>query len=64
MLPSDRYDDLKEQTEFELESTNKGLLMPCNYKSSCIGKFKAKLSANHKSVDNEVLVAKGLQDHS
>ena len=50
------YNKLKEQTELELELTNKVLLGPCNYKLNCIGKFKAKLSTNHKSVDNEVFV--------
>ena len=37
------------------------LLGPCSYKLSCTGKFKAKLSASHKSVDIEVFEVKGLQ---
>ena len=61
VLPYDVYNKLKKQTELELEPTNKGLSGPCNYKLNCIGKFKAKLSTNHKSVDNEVFVVKGLQ---
>ena len=61
VLPYDVYNKLKKQTELELEPTNKVLLGPCNYKLNCIGKFKAKLSTNHKSVDNEVFVVKGLQ---
>ena len=61
VLPYDPYNKLKEQTELELEPTNKVLLGPCNYKLNCIGKFKDKLSANLKSVDNEVFVVKGLQ---
>ena len=55
------YDKLKEQTELELEPANKVVLGPCNYNLNCVGKFKAKHSANHKSVDNEVFVVKGLQ---
>ena len=35
-----------------LEPTNKVLLGPCNYKLNCIGKFKAKLAVNQKSIDN------------
>ena len=61
VLPYDVYNKLKKETELELEPTNKVLLGPCNYKLNCIGKFKAKLSTNHKSVDNEVFVVKGLQ---
>ena len=61
VLPYDVYNKLKKQTKLELEPTNKVLLGPCNYKLNCIGKFKAKLSTNHKSVDNEVFVVKGLQ---
>ena len=61
VLPYDVYNKLKKQTELELEPTNKVLLGPCNYKLNCIGKFKAKLSTNHKSVHNEVFVVKGLQ---
>ena len=61
VLPYDVYNKLKKQTELGLEPTNKVLLGPCNYKLNCIGKFKAKLSTNHKSVDNEVFVVKGLQ---
>ena len=59
--PSDVYNKLKEQTELELEPTNNVLLGPCNDKLNCIGKFKAKLNANYKSVDIEVSVVKGLQ---
>ena len=61
VLPHDVYNKLKKQTELELEPTNKVLLGSCNYKLNCIGKFKAKLSTNHKSVDTEVFVVKGLQ---
>ena len=61
VLPYDMYNKLKEQTELELEPTNKVLLRACNYRLNRIGKFKAKLSTNHKSVENEVFVVKGLQ---
>ena len=37
------------------------LLGPCNYKLNGLGKFKAKLAVNQKSIDNEIYVVKGLE---
>ena len=45
----------------KLQSTNKLLLGPCNYKLNCIGNFNAKLTVNNLSVENDVYVVKDLE---
>ena len=44
-----------------LEKSSKTLFDPCNYKISCKGKFKAKLSIDDKSHFEDIHVVEGLE---
>ena len=57
-LPVHTYEKLENT---KLQPTNKVLLGPCNYKLNCMGKFKAKLTVNNLSVENDVYVVKDLE---
>ena len=58
VLPVHTYEKLENT---KLQPTNKVLLGPCNYKLNCMGKFKAKLTVNNLSVENDVYVVKDLE---
>ena len=58
VLPMHTYEKLENT---KLQPTNKVLLGPCNYKLNCMGKFKAKLTVNNLSVENDVYVVKDLE---
>ena len=58
VLPVHIYEKLE---NINLKPTDKLLLGPCNYKLNCLGKFKAKLTANNLSVENDVYVVKDLE---
>ena len=58
VLPVHTYEKLENT---KLQPTSKVLLGPCNYKLNCMGKFKAKLTVNNLSVENDVYVVKDLE---
>lgn len=58
VLPVHTYEKLENT---KLQPTNKVLLGPCNYKLTSMGKFKANLTANNLSVENDVYVVKDLE---
>ena len=58
VLPAHTYEKLENT---KLQPTNKVLMGPCNYKLNCMGKFKAKLTVNNLSVENDVYVVKDLE---
>ena len=58
VLPVHTYEKLENT---KLQPTNKVLLGPCNCKLNCMGKFKAKLTVNNLSVENDVYVIKDLE---
>ena len=45
----------------ELQSTNKVLLGPCNYKIECLGKNSTKLSIDERSTEEEIYVIGDLE---
>ena len=44
-----------------LERSSKTLLRPCNYRITCKGKFKAKLSICDKHIYEDLYVVEGLE---
>ena len=57
--PESTYHKL--QVKPELQSTNKILLGPCNYKMECIGKYSTKLSIDERSTEEEIYVIRELE---
>ena len=59
VLPESKYHKL--QVKPKLQSTNKVLLGPCNYKMECIGKYSTKLSIDERSTEEEIYVIRELE---
>ena len=51
VLPESTYHKL--QVKPELQSTNKVLFGPCNYKMECLGKYSTKLSIDERSTEEK-----------
>lgn len=58
-LPGSTYRKL--QVKPELQSTNKVLLGPFNYKMECRGKYSTKLSIDERSTEKEIYAIRDLE---
>ena len=61
MIPFSLFEKFDKSTCQNLTKSSKTLLGPCNYKISCKGKFKAKLSINGKNHFEDIYVVEGLE---
>ena len=59
VLPESTYHEL--QVKSELQSTEKVLLGPCNYKMTCIGKYATTLSTDERSIQEVIYVVRDLE---
>ena len=61
VIPLSLFEKFDKSACQKLEKSSKTLLGPCNYKISCKGKFKAKLSIDDKSHFEDIYVVEGLE---
>jgi hypothetical protein len=52
---------LSNKRKVKLQSTDKILLGPCNYRLNCLGKFNARITSENKFILEEIYVVKYLR---
>ena len=61
VIPFSLFQKFDQNTCQHLERSSKTLLGPCNYRITCKGKFKAKLSIGDKNIYEDLYVVEGLE---
>ncbi|CAB3995596.1 Transposon Ty3-G Gag-Pol poly, partial [Paramuricea clavata] len=61
VVPKYLYDKLSNKRKVKLQSTDKILLGPCNYRLNCLGKFNARITSKNKFILEEIYVVKDLR---
>jgi hypothetical protein len=62
VVPKHLYDKLSNKRKVKLQSTDKILLGPCNYRLNCLGKFNARITSENKFILEEIYVVKDLRN--
>jgi hypothetical protein len=62
VVPKHLYDKLSNKRKVKLQSTDKLLLGPCNYRLNCLGKFNARITSENKFILEEIYVVKDLRN--
>ena len=60
VIPFSLFQKFTKNTCENLERSSKTLLGPCNYRITCKGQFKAKLSIGDKNLYEDLYVVEGL----
>jgi hypothetical protein len=61
VVPKHLYDKLSNKRKVKLQSTDKILLGPCNYRLNCLGKFNARITSENEFILEEIYVVKDLR---